>query len=378
MSNYSWDKKKEVATKAKELSTQARPTAMQDLLFKRDYMTANQRANTGAFRERTAMTGRRGATTAPGMTFDQRFKSQKYNDSLMYQNNDDGKGNVLHPGIALLNKIKKSKDPDAAFANLEDKDLALVNQGREILGRMMPTENNAGPMGRVGSQPGAMGRVGGVGAYGGGSYRQRFSDRGSSLSSFANPMDGTTRTGEWSSNRARRLAGERRTGYLQSMASQRSTYANRNAAYDKANGSDHPYGLPGNMMEPGWSPGSRFNQAGNMGGEGIGGSGITLGRDGTYRDAGTAKTYREKNPRPTNFRVSDRWDPLKNQRSEVTPQGRQRVPEAPATSGFEFGAFPESVKKMKGWFDKPKPNHMQNERVYRRLKSPKNGVYDPD
>jgi len=289
------------SNRIRERGAQTRQTDMQKLLFNANNQTANSRANTNAFRERTAMSGRRGsATTAtPGLTFDQRLKAQKYNDSLMYTDYDDGKGSVLHPGIALLNKIKKSKDPNAAFAKLDDKDLALVNQGREILGRMMPTESNAGPMGRVGSQPGAMGRVGGAGAYGaptGGGFgaRGRMSDRGSNLSNWSNPMDGIMRDGRYSPNKARRLAGERRTSYRQSMASQRSAYANRNAAYDKANpGMEN---IPSSMMEPGWSPGSRFYQAGNMGGEGIGGSGITLGSDGTYRDTGAAKTYRAENP----------------------------------------------------------------------------------
>ncbi|MEA2000254.1 MAG: hypothetical protein U9N61_13150, partial [Euryarchaeota archaeon] len=127
----------------------------------------------------------------------------------MYQ--DDGVGGrTLHPGIALLQKLNKSKDKGKAIADLDPKDRALYDQGREIVGRMMSLETPAAPDAQ--RQPG---------------IGDRASDRGSSLSSFANPMDGMTRTGEFSANKARRLAGERRATYLQSMQSQRDEYANR-------------------------------------------------------------------------------------------------------------------------------------------------------
>ena len=267
--------------------------------FAANNLTAGQRAENLSYRERTAAGRRTGVTPPKGMSTKDQLAIKKYNDDLVYQKDMDG-NKVMHPGMAVLNRINKSKDRGKAINDLSPEDRVLFDQGKEIVGNMMSLDS---PVQNAGDR-GAMGRIGGAGAYGAqrpGSTRSadygrmgRLSDRGSNLANFSNRMDGEMRDGSYSSNRARRLAGERRSGYLQSMQSQRDTYANRNVEYDKTN--PEYAGMPSSMMEPGWSPGSRFHQAGNMAGEGIGGSGITLGRGGTYRDAGTSATYREKNP----------------------------------------------------------------------------------
>ncbi len=74
-------------------------------------------------------------------------------------------------------------------------------------------------------------------------------------------------------------------------------------------------------MSGGWSPGSRFFQSGSQEGGGIGGSGITLGRDGTYRDAGRTETWNKKNPKP----ILDR-DPIGTDKSKQNSWNKSMKP----------------------------------------------------